>query len=325
MKRVLSFIISMAMIMCLLTGCGGKKEEPTVIRVGAMSGPTAMGMVKLMKDAEEGKTSNEYSFAELATDASAFVPAIATGELDIAAVPSNLAATIYNNTEGQIKVLSACALGVLSIVERGDSVNSISDLCGRDVYATGQGAVPEYIIRYLLEANGLNIESDLNMIWCSDTTEALSYLSSVDGAVAILPQPFATAAMGQVEDLRTVMDINDAWGSSGADCDIITGVIVARKEFADKYPEQLSKFMEEYLASVKYTETNVEDCAGLIAEYGIVPKAPLAQKALPKCHIVNITGTELKESLEGFLSIIYDMNPKAVGGKMPTDDFYYGI
>lgn len=325
MKKTLSVIMCLVLMLIALTGCGKVQEESTTIRIGAMSGPTAMGMVRLMKDAEDGNTVNSYDFAELATDASAFVPALATGELDIAAVPSNLASTIYNNTDGQVKVLAVCVLGVLNLVERGDSVNSIADLKGKDIYATGQGAVPEYTIRYLLNANGLDIESDVNMIWCADTTEALSYLSSVEGAIAVLPQPFATAAAAQVEDLRIAMDLNDAWDETGADCEIVTGVIVARKEFVDNYPNQLKQFMEEYAKSVSATYDNIDETAELIAQYGIVPKAPLAKKALPGCHIVNITGSELKNTLEGFLNVIYEMNPKAVGGALPSADFYYGI
>lgn len=299
------------------------QEEKVDIRVGAMSGPTAFGMVKLKSDAESGKTENSYKFNEFATEASAFVAPLSTGAIDIAAVPSNLAATIFNNTEGKIKVLAVSTLGVLSLVERGNSVTGMADLKGKTVYATGQGAVPEYTIRYILKARGIDPDKDLTIQWCSDTTEAMSYITKATDAIAILPQPFATVAQTNVSDLRVVSDLNDEWASLETGCEIVTGVVVVRTEFAEKYPNQVAKFVEEYEKSANYATTNVEETAKLIADYGIVPKAPLAQKALPKSHVVCLTGDKCKKAMNGFLKVLFDANPKSVGGKLPGDELYY--
>lgn len=326
-KKLLALVMTAVMTVGMLTGCGKEKiaEEPEmVIRVGAMAGPTAMGMVKLMKDAENGETKNMYEFAELAKEASAFVAPLTKGELDIAAVPSNLASTMYNNTDGAVVVLAANTLGVLYVVERGESVQSMTDLAGKKVYATGQGAVPEYTIRYLLKENGLDAEKDLELVWCADTTEALSYVSADENAIAILPQPFVTAACAQVEELRVALDLNEQWDKLDNGCHIVTGVVVARKEFVQNYPKQTAQFLAEYEASVAYTQEQTADTAELIAEYGIVAKAPLAQKALPNCHIVFMVGKDMKLSVEGFLRTLFEQNPQAIGGNMPEADFYYG-
>ena len=300
------------------------EADNTVIRIGAMSGPTAMGMVKLMSDSENGLTDNTYDFADLATDASAFVAPIAQGELDIAAVPANLASAIYNKTNGGIKVLAVNTLGVLNLVERGETLESIKDIAGRKVYATGQSAVPEYVIRNILKGIGIDPDKDVELHWCSDTTEALSFLKSEAGAAAILPQPFATAAAAQIEDLRIVQDLNDAWAELDTGCEITTGVTVVRTEFAEAHPEAVETFLKEYSASAAFTSENIDEAASLIEKYGIVAKAPLAKKALPACHIVCLTGSEMKAALQGFLQVLYDQKPEAVGGKLPGDDFYYG-
>ena len=244
-------------------------------------------------------------------------------EIDIAAVPSNLAANIYNKTQGKVQVVAVNTLGVLNLVERGNTVNSISDLKGKTIYATGMGAVPEYTIRYILSGNGLDADKDVNIAWCSDTTEALSKLKSEDGAIAVLPQPFVTAASAQISGLRVVMDLNEAWEKINNNSKIVTGVIVVRKEFAEKYPEQLKKFIDEYNESVAYTSSNIDETAQLIAEYGIVASEAIAKKALPKCHIVCYINNNMRSALEGFLQVLYDQNPKSVGGSMPKDDFYY--
>ena len=331
MKKLLAVMLSVIMVFSF-AACAGKSannegesqtEETTTIRIGAMPGPTAMGMVKLRKDSENGNTKNTYAFEDFATDASAFVTPLATGEIDIAAVPSNLAANIYNKTEGKVQVVAVNTLGVLNLVERGNTVNSISDLKGKTIYATGMGAVPEYTIRYILSGNGLDADKDVNIVWCSDTTEALSKLKTEDGAIAVLPQPFVTAASAQISDLRVVMDLNEAWEKINNNSKIVTGVIVVRKEFAEKYPEQLKNFINEYNESVAYTSSNVDETAQLIAEYGVVASAAIAKKALPKCHIVCYTNDNMRNALEGFLQVLYDQNPKSVGGSMPKDDFYY--
>lgn len=297
--------------------------DSTVVRVGALSGPTAMGMVKLMEDSAENSTANTYEFAELTGDASALVTPIAQGELDIAAVPSNLAATLYSKTNGGVEVLAVNALGVLNLVEKGDTLTGMQDLKGHKLYATGQSAVPEYVIRYILTANGIDPDNDVEIQWCADTAEALSYLKEADTAAAVLPQPFATAAAAQVDGLRIVEDLNDAWDKLDTGCEITTGVVIVRKEFAEAHPEAVETFLSEYADSVTYTESNVSDCAALIEKYGIIAKAAIAEKALPKCHIVCLTGDDMKTALQGFLSVLYEQNPQSVGGALPGDDFYY--
>jgi NitT/TauT family transport system substrate-binding protein len=301
-------------------------DAETTVRIGALSGPTAMGLVKLMDDAENGETENTYEFAELSTDPSTFAAPLATGEIDIAAVPSNLSSVIYNNTDGGIQVLAINNLGVLDIVERGaDDISSISDLAGKTIYATGEGATPEYTLRYLLSTEGLDPDQDLTIQWCSDTTEALSYISEDEEAIAMLPQPFVTAALAQVEDLHIAIDLNDAWAETDADCEIVTGVLVVRTEFAEEHPDLVETFLTEYAASMDYASENTADNAALIEKYGIVAKAAIAEKALPNCHLQMETGADMFSSLSGYLNILYEENPASIGGNLPGEDFYYGI
>lgn len=365
-KKILSMIMVSTMLVASLSGCGANKEqkaetqdatevvtetvasteteaildtqevlpeveeEEVVIRVGAMSGPTAMSLVKLMSDAEAGQTANTYDFAELSTDASAFVAPIAKGELDIAAVPSNLAANLYAKTEGNVVVLATVNAGVLYAVENTEgeasvkAIESVADLAGRTIYMTGQGAVPEYTVRYLFSENGMNLDEDVQVIWCADTTEALAYISEVDQAVGILPQPFATAACAKTDWVKPVLDLNAEWDALGTGHSIVTGVIVARKDFVESHPNQIATFMEEYQKSVAYTTEDVEGAAALIEQYGIVAKAAIAQKALPNCHLTGDTGSTMKTNLEGFLQVLFEQNPQAVGGAMPGEDFYFG-
>ncbi len=313
MKRFLCLLLIMCMLLC---GCNSvETDDSTRIRIGALTGPTAMGMAQLMKNTED------YEFT-LSADPAAFVGALAKGEIDFAAVPANLASVIYNNTNGAVEVLAINTLGVLYIVERGDTVASLADLAGKTLYATGAGAAPEYALRYLLTENGINPD-DIAIQWCADTTEALSYISNDENAVAMLPQPFVTTAQMQVEDLRIALDLNAEWEKLNSGSAMVTGVLVARREFVEEHPEKTEKLMKSYAESVDFVQNNLLDASRLIGELDIL-KTPVAMEALPHCHIVFITGVEMKTAMKGYLQVLYDMNPAAVGGKLPESDFYYG-
>ncbi|MDO4816556.1 MAG: ABC transporter substrate-binding protein [Bacillota bacterium] len=329
MKKLLCVICAVCLLLC---GCAAPadsstdetpaEEAKTTIRVGGLTGPTAMGMVKLMSDSDSGETENSYEFT-LQSEAVAFVTELAKGEIDIAAVPANLASVIYNNTDGGVKVLAINTLGVLYVVERGDSVQSLADLAGKTIYATGAGAAPEYALRYLLSENGMDADKDITIQWCADTTEALSYIAKDANAVAMLPQPFATSAQMQVSDLRVAIDLNAEWEKLRNSSAMVTGALVVRSEFAEKYPQQLEKFMAEYEASVSFVVNNTEAAAELMGQYEIV-KTPVALKALPYCNITFMSSDEMKSAMEGYLNVLLKMNPAAVGGKLPESDFYYG-
>lgn len=328
MKKYLSILLALCMLLSVAVGCTQQpddepevKEEAQTIRVGALTGPTAMGMVKLMDASDKGESENTYEF-QLQSEASAFVSALAKGEIDIAAVPANLASVVYNNTDGAVELLAINTLGVLYIVERGESINSFADLAGKTIYATGEGASPEFALKYLLKENGLDGDNAPTIQWCADTTEALSYIASDENAIAMLPQPFVTAAQAKVDGLRVALDLNAEWEKLDNGSAMVTGVVLARKEFAESYPQQLAKFMEEYSNSVNFVLENTEDAAQLIGGYEIV-KAPIAQKALPYCNITFMTGSEMKTAMEGYLGVLYEMNPASVGGAMPDADFYY--
>lgn len=220
-------------------------------------------------------------------------------------------------------MLAVNVLGVLNIVERGETLQSLEDLKGKSLYATGQGATPEAVLRYLLTENGIDPDADLTIQWCADTTEALSYITEDAQAIAMLPQPFVTAACAKVEDLRVALDLSEEWEKLDNGCEIVTGVLVVRRTFAQEYPEEVTAFLKEYQASVDYVTEDPEGTAALIEKYGIMASATLAQKALPGCSVTFLAAEEMKEVFSGYLEILFSSDPKIVGGKLPEEDFYF--
>ena len=292
--------------------------------VAALKGPTAMGMVKMMSDdAQNDQPTFDFNIYASADE---ITPKLVQGELDIAAVPANLASVLYNNTEGQVQVLAINTLGVLYIVENGDTVQSVEDLRGKTIYASGKGNTPEYALRYLLEGNGIDPDADVTIEWKSEHSECVAALAADPAGIAMLPQPFVTTAQAQNENLRVALDITEEWDklaqASGSDAALLTGVVVARKEFVEQNPQLVGEFLSLYEKSVAYANEEVEETAKLIGEYDIVPEA-VAAKALPECNITFLEGGEMKAKLSAYLQTLMDQNPKAIGGAMPGDDFYY--
>ena len=346
LKKLLALCLTLALVFSL-AACGKKEEGPSApddpavettdvpnastahFKIAALKGPTAMGLVRLMRDNDEtaaapassGEPEKPYTFT-LAGSADEVTPALIKGEIDMACVPANLAAVLYNKTEGAVEVLAVNTLGVLYIVERGESVHSLADLKGKTVVAAGKGSTPEYALRYLLSENGIDPDTDVTLDWKSEHSECVAALASGQATVALLPQPFVTVAQSKIEGLRMALDLTAEWDKLGSGSTLITGVIVARRAVVEENPAAVKAFLADYAASVEWVNANIADAAALIGEYGIVDAA-IAEKALPYCNIVCITGAELLEKLPGYLYVLYNAEPAAVGGAMPDNSFYF--
>lgn len=302
-----------------------ESAEPQQARIGGLKGPTTLGMLKLMQDVQNQADPDQWQ-VEMYGAAAEVLPLITKGELDMAAMPVNLASTVYNRTKGEVQVAAVNTLGVLYIVSTDDSVKSIQDLKGRTIYTSGKGTTPEYVLRYLLEKNGMNPDQDVTMEFKSESTEVLAALkTAAEPAVALLPQPFVTAAQMQVEGLQVALDLTEEWNKVNPDSQLITGVLVVRKAFAQEHPEAVEAFLKDYQASIDYVNAHVEEAAQWAVDAGVVGKVEIAQKALPHCNIAYEAGEQMKQDVNGYLQMMYEQDPESVGGSVPADDFYYGV
>ena len=319
MKKYMSILLVLLMLVALFPGCAAA-EEPTVIRIGSLKGPTTMGMVKLLSDNEAGLTAVKYESTVVA-NATELMPLFLRGELDVLALPVNAGAVLYNKSQAGATLLAVNTLGVLYIVEKGgETITSVADLKGKTIYATGKSTTPEYALSYLLSQNGLDIATDVTMEWKSEASEVVAQMATLDSAVALLPQPFVTVAQTKVEGLRVALDMTAEWANVGST--LITGGLIIRTAFLNEHPEAVKTFLEEYAASTQYVNENVEEAAALVEQY-IGVAAGVAKKAIPACNIVCMTGEEMKAAAEKYLTVLFELNPDAVGGAMPEESFYY--
>lgn len=290
-----------------------------VVRVGSLKGPTTMGIVNLMSESEAGTAEGSYEFT-MSAEPSEVMASMVAGDLDIAMVPSNVAAVMNNKVEGGVSVIDINTLGVLYCVTGDDSITSIADLSGKIVLTTGQGATPEYTMNYLLEQNGV---TDCTLEFKSEATEIAALLAEDSDQIAILPQPFVTVAEAQNEELVTAFSLTDEWDAVSDGSQLITGVTVVTNSFLEEHQEEVELFIKEHEESAELATSDVTATAELVAQYGIIEKAPVAEKAIPYCNIVCITGEDMKTALSGFLEVLYEQDPTSVGGSLPSDDFYY--
>ena len=361
LKKSLAALLAVMMLLSM-TACGGseKTEEPATapdveqsaevetpevpeepadtgvtMRVAAMTGPTGMGLAYLLDQfgvvetmqseplvEEKSANGGSYNFL-LAGTADEISPLLLKGELDAACVPANLASVLYSKTEGEIVTLGINTLGVLYIVDKGDSIQSLADLKGKTIVSAGKGSVPEYGLRYVLTQNGIDPDKDLSIEWKSEQSECVAALASGAAEIAVLPQPYVTVAQNKIEGLRVAVSLTEEWDKLNNGSAMLTGVVVARKSFIEEHPDAIEAFIADYANSVAWVNDNIEDAAQLIGTYGIVDAA-VAVKALPYCNIVCITGSEMKDMLSGYLAVLAEQAPQAVGGAVPGDDFYYG-
>ncbi|MBR4910750.1 MAG: PhnD/SsuA/transferrin family substrate-binding protein [Clostridia bacterium] len=301
------------------------------MNIACIAGPTGVGMSRLMKLSDDKQTVNNYTFT-VASSPDEITGKIISGEFNIASVPTNLAAKLYKKSEGKIVMLAANTLGTLSVIENGNSVNSFADLKGKTIYSTGEGSNPEYILRYLLNANGVDPDKDVTISFFAEPNQLAAAILAGNADIAFVPEPVATTVLVKKDTLRRALIINDEWekltinGANGVQYEnskIVMGCIVALKSYVDENKTHVEEFLKEYKASIEYVNGNVEDAAALCENYGIIASAAVAAKAIPNCNIVYITGKEMKDSIDGYFNVLFTADPSSIGGAMPGDDFYY--
>lgn len=329
MKKVISLLLVFAIVFAF-AACGttNNEDETTTeapyqsvsMRVAGLAGPTGIGMVNLMKSQDDKIAKNDYTFS-VVSDPTEIVAGMTNNSYDIAACPINLAATLYNKLEGNIQVLSVNTKGVLYILENGNTINSLADLAGKKLYATGQGSTPEYILNYLLDKSGIADKVEVEYVTSHDELATLA--ASGKATISMLPEPKVTAATSKNADLRIALNLTEEFEKISGKT-LIQGVVIAKKDFVEKNPDAVKMFLKEYEASINAANNDIETTSALCEQYGIIPKAAVAKKAIPNCNIAYIDGADMKASVSANLQIFFDANPKSIGGKLPSDDFYFG-
>lgn len=314
MKKTVSLILAALMLLSLASFTGCKKADDAVIRIAALKGPTGMGVAPLMN-----KESYPNYNITIGSDPSAVTASFIAGEYDAAALPVNVASVLYNKLEGDVVMLGITTLGVLYVLESGNEINSMADLSGKTLYATGQGSTPEYILNYLLEKNGL---TDVTVEFKAEHSELATLMASGEVGLGMMPEPNVTATLAKNDSLRVALDLTEEWNKV-CDSKLVQGVLIARRSFVNEHEAAVKKLMDDYAKAVEVVNTASDEAAQMIVDAEILPAVPVAKAAIPRCNIVFITGAEMKKAASDMYNVLFAADPKSVGGKLPGEDLYY--
>lgn len=345
MRNVIALVLALAMTLSM-AACAKEEAQPTAapteapvveaapetaeaapeteapaaepVNVMVLNGTTGFGMANLMDAAANGEASQTYNFT-VETDASNIVAALANGSADIAALPTNAAATVYNKTQGGVQILALNTLGVLYLVTDGSvTIESMADLAGQTVYVPAQN--PTFIFQHICQANGLtDVTIDNTYAQPADLNTAAA---AGEVSIAVLPEPMVTVARSKNADLTVALDLTEEWDKVSPAGSLVQGCVVVRKAFAEENPAAVAAFLEEYGASIEALTADIEGTAAKIEAQGIFTKAAVAAKAIPNCNVCFITGAEMQSAMAEFLNIMFEVAPASVGGAIPGDDFY---
>ena len=350
MKKIFSIIIAVMLVVSAFSGCTKKESTPSAnetqteaptqeendtenteeepakseMKIALLKGPTAMGAVMLMDETENGKVFGDYSF-EVLTTPDEVTAKLISGEVDVAAVPVNLASAIYNKDKGSVQIAVINTLGTMYILENGNTIESLSDLSGKTIYSTGQGAVPEYVLQYILTKMGI---TDCKVEFMQTHAELAAAVAAGKVQIAMLPEPFASVATSKSSDVRVALDVAKCWDEYSYEEENVAntlpmGCIVVRKEFVDEHEKEFSKFLDEYDYFIEVVNDDPANAAKYVVSYGILDDEAVATSAIPNCNITFIEGSKMLRLVENFLNTMYEANPKAIGGAVPDEDFYY--
>lgn len=341
-KKITAALLALMMILVSFAACSDTtvNEEPStdaeiitaeaestndsadVINVSLLKGPTGMGGAYMWTKSDNGETENNYNIT-LDTDATTVGPKLMKGEYDIAAVPTNLAASLYQKSQGKVKVIAVNTLGVLYIVTKDGAVSSVEDLRGRTILASGQGTIAEYALNYVLESNDLVIGEDVNIEFSTEHAESVTKALAGGYDAILLPEPFVSQIIAKDASFSVAINITEEWEKTG-ECTLTMGCIAVNTAFYEANKEAVKGFIADYNESVNYVNANIADAAVLIEEHGIMPAA-VAKNAIPNANIVCCTGAEMKQALSSCYAILFEQNAKIIGGQMPQDDFYIDV
>lgn len=323
MKKIVSLILVCITLITCLVACAPKEETPDQIRVYVLNGTTGFGMAKMMSD---NKDNDLYKFT-VQTDAALITSALINGDVDIAALPTNAAANIYNKTNGKVKILAINTLGCLYLLTKdGTTVESFADLKGKTVYVPAQN--PQFIFTDLCKKNGLTPGTDVTISTeFAQPADLRAQIVAGNIDIAVLPEPMVTMAISGAKQnnvtIKNAMDLTEEWDKVNTPGSLVQGCVVVRTEFLEKYPTAVADFLKEYKKSISFLNEKPAEAAAKIVENGIFANATVAANAIPKCNICYMDGKDMKNAMKVYLNVLKGINANAIGGKLPSDDFYY--
>lgn len=314
-KRISAAFLALLMLFslasCADNGGETKPEETTSYvrenktKLAVFNGVTSLGVAKLVKDRGYAYESSLY------TDLSEVENLIKNGGADMAAVPVESAARLFNETKGAVKIIAVNNLGVLHLVTGDESIKTLADLKDKTVYATGKGTAYEHIMNFIFEKNAISPKVEYV------ATEAELVTLAIEGKadICIIPEPYATKVVFENTKMKRVIDLSDEWNKF-SEAPLVQGVIVARTEYIEQNPEYIEQFLFQNEISVNFLNENIDAGADMLYNGQYFSTFDLARECVPACNLYFMKGEEMKAAVK----VVYDVLPaELTGGTVSAD------
>lgn len=329
MKRSLVVTMLILSFLTLILNAEGAREgseataalaEPLQLTVAGLKGPSSIGMLRMIESepvfGEDVET--EYQIVD---EPQLMIARIMSGEADIAAVPINLAAVLYNKG-APYRLGAVTGDGLLHIVSSREDIGSVEDLKGKRIYCIAQGSTPEFVLRYVLEKSGIDPDTEVELDFSFDHVAIAPQLIAGKVDLAVLPEPFVSIVASKNPAVQPVIDLQQVWAelSGTGDTYPITATLV-RNSLYREHPEALKAFFAAYRESIDWANANPAEAGGLAGKYMEMP-APIIAKAMPRLNLRYQSPREARSRVEELYQVFHGFAPASVGGTIPGDEFY---
>lgn len=328
MKKAVCVLVNILLVFGLVVGCGNVQKQSNQkvpsgkVKVACLQGPTAIGMIKMLDEKPSLGTNNGVEYQVLKTP-DLLLSKLLSKEVDIATVPTNLAAKVYNKGV-DYKLAGMNTWGVLYLVGTEKGIKTWSDLKGKTIYSVGKGTTPDIIARYILEKNKLDYEKDVKFDYTVAQVELAQMVAGGKVGLALLPEPFVTVAMMKNKEVKIIFDVQDEWLKlSDGKAAFAQTCLVVKGELARNNPELVKKFLEAHRVSIDWANANPKEAGLLTEKNNIGLKAKIVENAVPRCNMRFEDAQDAKFDIETYLNVLSKYSPKDIGGKLPDENFYF--
>ena len=332
MKKKLSLILFVILAMLTFVGCGNNSNpqvneiidgnvESKEVSLVVPDGLPAISIAKIIKEKPEVKKGYTVNYT-IEQSSETLVTSVMKSEPDIAIVPSNVAATAFNKTEGAYEIAGTVGWGSFYIGST-NATQTIEDLKGKEVYNIGKGLTPDIITRTILKDKGIDPDTDINFSYVDGVNELAPIILAGKTEYAVIPEPALSTVQSKNENFNIMLDLNEEWKKiNNSEYGYPQATIIVKKELVEKDKEFVENLLNKVKESTEWAYSDKETLGAYCEEIGISAKKPIIVKAIDRSNIKYVGIKDSYKEYETYFEKLYSFDPKTIGGKIPDESIF---
>lgn len=322
------FIIGLLIVIILISSCSAwekayEQAGSSSFKVVSIKGPSALSFIKAMKPEIKpmvrlGDTV-QYTFED---DEDVLYTRLLEGEFDIADVPMEMAAKLYNNGAGY-QLAAVNTGGYLYLLTNDKTTTNFSDLMGKTVKVVGEDSAFDVVLRYLLLQNGIKLSKDVTLEYTENKEELIKDAAEDDINYLVLPEPWVSDLLSKNIGYNIAINIQDEWARVHGTVTLLPQTcLIVKKEIASQKAEAWKLFLEDYMDSIKWINSNQAKTVELLDNREVGIPTELAQEVIPRSNLEYSDALSARLAVDKYLNMFLELSPESIGGKLPNADFY---